>query len=301
MKTSARQERSRRRPDLTLLEARCTPSVTAVQFFGITPVPTTSGNAGPGSLQLNGVVVDSTAVASAQLAVYYQVMDSQGNLLAGGPLAVNPAVSNAVSFSTTLPQGTFTPQANGEHIRIVAIDASSLLIAGSSLMNPANAPPQNLVFAVADSGGDVISGSGTATVTETNLSDGGMAVSGNGTLTATGHNASGSTQLLASGTGLFALADHPTGAFAFALNGTDTANVSAGSTKAGVALNGLVTVNLDANHDLTVGANGAVKVSVRVAGVTVTGSSSNASVTVGVSNSGHVTFHTTGKLKLSVG
>ena len=296
MITSTRREKTRFRPGLDPLEERRTPTVSSASFFGITPAP----NLGTGSAVFNGLVVDSQSspVANAHLAAYYQVLDLQGNLLTGGPLALSAAggSSNSASFSQTIPAGSFTPSSQGEYVRIVAIDDQSVLIAVSIL-----GPSQNVVFGEADSHGNTIVGNGTANVNESTLSDGGQAISGSGTIAAVGRNRNGTTLFTSSGNGLFAIADHPNGAFGLALNGNAVANAGSGSTTVNTGVSGQVTVVIDPNNQVSVHAAGVVKVTVHTPVGTFTGNSQNASVSVVVDSSGHVKLSVSGKFRWGIG
>jgi hypothetical protein len=300
MKTSIRRERSRFRPTIHPLEERCTPTVSTVQFFAITPAP----SLGTGSAEFDGIITDSQSspVASAHLAAFYQVLDLHGNLLAGGPLALSTVggASNAASFSQTIPAGSFTPPSQGERIRIVAVDDTSLLIAGSTLSHPANSPPQNVAFGVADSNGDTVVGNGTATVNESDLADGGNAITGRGTITAIGRNRNGSTLFTSSGNGLFAIANHPSGASSVVVNGAAAAKVGTGSVTVNATVRGKATVVIDASAHVSVVVAGAVNAAVRTPVGTFTGSAQNATVSVITDSSGHVTVSVSGKLKLGV-
>ncbi len=296
MRIAKRRIPQRFQPALSSLEERCTPTVTSVSFFGVTPAP----NTGAGSAQFNGLVVDSQAnpVANANLAAFYQVLDLQGNLLAGGPLPLSQAggASNAESFSLTIPAGSFMPSSQGELIRVVAIDNASLLISASPLATQ-NSPPQNLVFGEADWNGNTIVGNGTATVNNTTLSDGGTAISGQGTINAVGRNRNGTVLFNSSGNGMYAIANHPDGSFGLALNGRATANANISPITANAQVNGQVNVTVDPVGHPSVYVAGAIKFALHTPVGTVTGSSQNASVSVVTNAQGHVSVHETGSIK----
>ena len=88
------------KPGITLLEERCTPAVTAVSVFGVAP-----GLGGAPTVTIGGLVRESSASAASTLKLNYTVTDSQGNILASGPLSPQqvPPGTVAIPFNTTIP------------------------------------------------------------------------------------------------------------------------------------------------------------------------------------------------------
>ena len=165
------------KPSLNLLEERWTPTVNSLSVAGLTP-----GAGGSSSVSINGNISESSSTSAATLSVKYTVTDGQGNVLASGPLTVNPPYPNSLtySFQTSIPRSVMP--GNIETINVFAADTDSMgvpLEATANLYISTVRGTGTLGFGSTASNGDLFGGSGQGHFTVTQSTTKGLIAKGN--------------------------------------------------------------------------------------------------------------------------
>jgi hypothetical protein len=163
-------------PCLGLLEKRFTPAVTTMSVAGLTP-----GAGGGNTVFIGGIVDDSSSNSATSLSVSYKVTDSQGNVLAGGPLTVSPSSPGSLNFGfgTTIPRSV--SPGNFETITVFATDADSMGVPRTSTANLYVSTVKGLStlgFGLNAKNGDVFGGSGQGKISLTQSASRGLIVRG---------------------------------------------------------------------------------------------------------------------------
>jgi hypothetical protein len=307
---TARKLPSRKfKPGMALLEERCTPAVTAVSVFGVAP-----GLGGAPTVTIGGLVRESTAAAASTLTLNYTVTDSQGNLLASGPLTPQqvPPGTVAIPFNTTIPISV--PRGNAETISVNATDSDSMgvpLAATATLFISPSSNLSTLGVGSSQSNGDRFSGNGQGQFKPTQSATTGLVIKGNGIfkISSYPHN---QLQLFATMTSKFQFGIDPQGNVSLISNkGRDVLNV--GSYAGGPASGGGFSARLAGNLTMTRFANstirsqfkGSVGLSIQFASAsatsapsTVQGTGRNIAITVTTDTTGNLTFNATGNVNL---
>jgi hypothetical protein len=163
-------------PSLCLLEERATPTVTSISVAGLTP-----GAGGAKTVSIGGVIADSSSTSGATLSVKYTVTDSQGNVLASGPLTVNPAFPNSLSYSYQTAIAQSVTPGNIETINVFAADSDSMGVpiqATANLYVSTVKGISTLGFGSTASNGDLFGGSGQGKITVTQSTTKGLIATG---------------------------------------------------------------------------------------------------------------------------
>ena len=298
------------KPGITLLEERCTPAVTAVSVFGWL-----RASAEHPPLRLVGWCVNRAGPSAAStLKLNYTVTDSQGNILASGPLSPQqvPPGTVAIPFNTTIPISV--PRGNAETISVNAADSDSMgvpLAATATLFISPSSNLNTLGVGISQSNGDRFSGNGQGQFKPTQSATSGLVIKGNGVfrIASYPHN---QLQLLATMTSKFQFGIDPQGNVSLISNkGRDVLNV--GSYAGGPASGGGFSARLAGNLAMTRFANstirsqfkGSVGLSIQFASAsasstpsTVQGTSRNIAITVTTDTTGDLTFNAVGNVNL---
>jgi hypothetical protein len=298
-------------PSAFALEYRCTPSVASVTAVGLTPGP-----GGPGHVSIEGLIGESSNAAGASLSVSYEVTDSHGDVLASGPLTVQPVFPNFDIFAGGVVIALSLPRGSTETISVSATDADSQvpLTATASLYVSPKVGITTLGLGITASNGDTYAGSGQGHVALTQTPHGGFLAKGVASvhIASSPHNA---YQLNASLTGAFVLGIGPAGNVGLSLShGTAVFNYGtfAGDTAAGSGVSATMSGNLNIGlnaHTSTVTphATGSIKFAAQIkststtnsAPSTFTGTAHNIALGVQIDSAGNFKLHLSGKMKVS--
>jgi hypothetical protein len=231
------------KPSLSLLEERCTPTVNSLSVAGLTP-----GMGGSSSVSINGIVSDSNSVSASTLAIKYTVTDGQGNVLLSGPLTLNPAFPNSLSYSYQTTIARSVAPGNIETINVFAADSDSMgvpLEASANLYVSTVRGTSTLGFGSTASNGDLFGGSGQGRMTVTQSTTKGLIVKGKASFQL-GSNPSNQGLITATANGPFQFGVDPSGTMSLKITGGKT-NFKLGSYAGGPlskgGLGGLVTGN----------------------------------------------------------
>jgi hypothetical protein len=230
------------------------------------------------------VINETSSTSAGTLAVNYTVTDGQGHVLASGPLKVNPAFPNSLSYSyqTTIARSV-TP-GNIETIIVSATDTDSMgvpTLATASLYVSTVRGVSTLGFGSTASNGDLFGGSGQGKITVTQSTTKGLIAKGKASFQL-GSNPSNHTLISATASGPFQYQIDPSGNMTFKVTKGKT-NFKLGSYAGGPlskgGLGGLVTGNFTYRRfiDSSIGfqSQGSAYFSVQLGGSTTTTSTAN--------------------------
>jgi hypothetical protein len=277
---SVRKVSSRKfKPCVAVLEERATPTVTSISVAGLTP-----GAGGAKTVSIGGVVADSSSTSGGKLSVNYRVTDAQGHVLASGPLTVNPAFPNSLSYSyqTTIARSV-TP-GNIETINVFATDSDSMGVptqATANLYVSTVKGVSTLGFGSTASNGDLFGGSGQGKITVTQSTTKGLIATGKASFQL-GSNPANHFLINATANGPFRYQLDTLGNMTFKVTKGKTnfkLGSFAGGPLSGGGLGGLVTGNFTYTRfiDSSIGfqSQGSAYFSAQIGGPTTTTSTSN--------------------------
>jgi hypothetical protein len=250
------------------------------------------------------------------LTVNYTVTDSQGNVLASGPLTPHSLLPglNLYSVGTTIPASV--PPGNTETITLSAADVDTVdfpITATAQLFISPNHYITTLGLGITSSNGDTFSGSGQGRVHVVQPPGGGIIVSGVGSLQIAS-NPENSSQLNASASGNFFFSEDARGNIALNLNqarATLNTGMFAGDTTASTGFSITAAGNLDftrnANAGITAHARGSIQFAAETAGlgttvlntpVSIRGTGQNVAIGLATDGAGNFQLNFSGKFRL---
>ena len=298
------------RPCLVTLEQRFTPAINTLAVTGLTP-----GLGGASTVSIVGFVNESSAMAASTLSLSYTVTDTQGHVLASGPLTVSLAIpnSNLYGFLTTIPRSV--APGNSEIINVSATDADSAGVPTTVAANLFISPKLGLStvgLGVTDGSGDVYAGIGQGCISVTQSAKTGLVAKGNSAFQLTS-SPSNQSLVNARAKGMFRFGIDPAGDVSLKLTRTK-AMLNFGSYAGGPIGDGGFSGSLSGNLSFTRFANssisallkGAVSVSAQIggstptsSGATIVGRSPNVAIGVTLNSAGILGLNGAGRLKLS--
>ena len=211
----ARKLAARRfKPGLAVLEGRAMPSVSSIAVAGLTPSP---GSAN--TVFIGGIVDLSSSTSASSLSVSYKVTNVQGNLLASGPLAVNPSAPGSLNygFGTTIPLSV--APGNIETIAVFATDSDSVGVPKQAVANlyvSTSRGFSTLGFGITASNGDIFGGSGQGKISMTQSASKGLLARGKASF-GLGSNPNNRTLLTSTANGTFQLGIDPLGDLSYSI------------------------------------------------------------------------------------
>ncbi len=284
------------KPQLSTLEDRCTPTVDTVALFGIAPASQALGG-----IAISGLIHDTVAdpTVTNGLTATYTASDSQGNVIAFGPLTLDPLTNNVIRF--TSPVGAAVNVGDATSITVVVSDLDNTVAASTTVAIPAQRGLTAVGIDVNSPAlGGEITGSSIGRLNIRNSPNGDIAINGNGSaLLSTSPGLLGGS--IAQAQGSFNLNFSRQGALSVGLNGKTALqlNVAAAPTTIlNATLQGHANLKFDTvSRAFSVGAKGHI-------GVTATGAFGNVnaaaclSLNVASDGMGHLAFGLSGPLKL---